>query len=80
MRIFLCNLRLPCFGSDVLVTLNAPLRVDPRSSSAEASGGAPGRGDTVASAQQQGDDLDVFKHVLRTLVIADPRLFGEAGM
>ncbi len=76
MRVFLCDLRLACFGSDVLVTLNAPLRVDPRSSSAEVSGGAPGREDTVASAQQQDDDLDIFRHVLRTLVIADPRLFG----
>jgi len=74
IRVFLCNLRLPGFKSDVLISFNTPVLVDPDSSSARAlrEGGFSLTGDPT----KQAEEVQVFRRFVSTFLIANPELFG----
>ena len=60
--VWLANVRLPCVATDLLVTVNSPLR-----------GGAAAEGAAAAAAAQA-----LLRSVLATLYVADWGLFGPA--
>ncbi|CAE7720544.1 rangrf [Symbiodinium sp. CCMP2592] len=64
VRIHAAAIRLPDVSTDILITLNDPVHVDPDSSSAEA---------PVPSEPAE----DVFRMLLRSFRITDWGLFGE---
>jgi len=69
VAVALAAVRLPCVGSDLLVTVNAPARIAGGSASAEHAGA----GDKAGADQAA---QDILGRVLRSLSVHDWGLFG----
>jgi len=74
IRVFLCNIRLPKFNTDILITLNCPIEISSGSSSAAAMDVAGLSLSSPLDAQQM--DLRIFSSVLESFTILNPALFG----
>ncbi|GBG31605.1 Ran guanine nucleotide release factor [Hondaea fermentalgiana] len=74
IRVFLCNIRLPKYTTDILISLNAPVKVSAESSSAaslQAAGAA-----LDADPSTQSEDLQIFRKFIQSFVIENVALFG----
>ncbi|XP_074524658.1 ran guanine nucleotide release factor [Halichoeres trimaculatus] len=66
VTLHLALLRLPQFSTDVLISFNDPQSISPHSSSAASAG-----------TQSEPWTLQDFRHMVQTLTLHDPGLFGE---
>ena len=67
----LAVLRMPEYKSDVLITLNTPIRISEQSAAAEQTGAGFQRASLTAP--------PLFEQIIRTFKIKDYGLFGSKG-
>ena len=73
-QIYMAVLRLPQHTSDILVTLNDPIIINPESSAAFA--GLIRDGSLDGMSQEAQNAAWAFRHILRSFAIHDFGLFG----
>mmetsp|Transcript_980 Transcript_980/g.2333 ORF Transcript_980/g.2333 Transcript_980/m.2333 type:complete len:214 (-) Transcript_980:293-934(-) len=74
IRIFLCNIRLPKYSTDLLISMNTPVSISAESSSASSVQAA---GISLNTApEQQTEDMQIFRNILESFEIPNLALFG----